>query len=616
MKKLPGAAAQKKPDPHSMKLLLTFARKYPLESAFTVVALLFAGIAEGFGISVLFPLLSTTAVHSSTGAAGAGQVGSTLEHLVREFFAFVGTTPTTGMLLIIFVACITLKSALVLLADRQVGYTVAHIATDLRLSLLRALFVSRWEYFLRQPIGRLTNAIATESTRSANAFTSASRLASTGIEAMICAVLALLVSWKTSLVALFIGFFIVYLLKRFIKKAKRAGKRQTDLLQSLIAQMTDSLQSIKPLKAMARENAADTVLTSKTEKLNRALRKQAISKAALGAFQEPLLVTFLALLLYAALEHMSMSLVTVVAMVYLIRRILKNVQKIQQDYQEMTTYDSAYWSIQEKIADAGKEIEPALGNRLPALNTSIRLNHVGFAYDQKMILKDISIELPAGESVTLTGPSGAGKTTVADLIIGLLRPQKGEVWIDDLPLAEVDIRSWRRMIGYVPQETLLLHDTVLINVTLGDKEIGEDRVKAALRSAGAWDFVSNLPHGIHTIVGERGSKVSGGQRQRIAIARALVHEPKLLILDEATSALDPESETAICETLRKLKRKLTILAISHQPALVKIADRAYRLEAGKAYLMPRSGRGEVPAPEIGSEKAGDGLLLTSSIGSR
>ncbi len=593
-----------------MSLLLTFARKYPLQSAFTVAALLFAGIAEGFGISVLFPLLSTMIGQPSTvyeigggAAAGVGHVGSTLELLVRDFFAILGITPTIATLLIIFVACITLKCALILIADRQVGYTVAHIATDLRLTLLRALFVSRWEYFLRQPIGRLTNAIASEAARSASAFSSGAKATSIAIEALICVALALLVSWETTLSALFIGSFIVYILRRFIHKARRAGQRQTSLLQSLIAQMTDSLQSIKTLKAMAREDSADTVLKAKTGKLNRALRKQIISKAALAAFQEPLLMTFVALLLYVAIVHLNMSLVTVVAMVYLIRKILKNIQKIQQEYQNMAAFDSAYWSLQNKIVDAEKEREQAPGSRLPTLDRGVLAKQVSFAYDRRMILKEVSLELPAGKFVALVGPSGAGKTTVADLIIGLLRPQAGEVWIDDLPLAEVDMRSWRRMIGYVPQETLLLHDSVLVNITLGDEEIGEEDIEAALRSAGAWDFVSNLPRGIHTVVGERGSKISGGQRQRIAIARALVHKPKLLILDEATSALDPDSEAAICDTLRQLKRKLTILAISHQPALMKIADRAYRLEAGNAALVTDCVGWAVAPPETGGRLA-------------
>jgi len=168
----------------------------------------------------------------------------------------------------------------------------------------------------------------------------------------------------------------------------------------------------------------------------------------------------------------------------------------------------------------------------------------------------------------------------------------------DLPLEQVEIKSWRGMIGYVPQETLLLHDTVLINVTLGDPELSEEDAEYALRAAGAWEFVTAMPQGMYSTVGERGDMLSGGQRQRIAIARAIVHKPKLLILDEPTSALDRDSEAAICETLQQLSGEYTILAISHQTALMEAADRAYRMQNGNAVFVEDVSTASAPSDDI------------------
>ena len=207
-------------------------------------------------------------------------------------------------------------------------------------------------------------------------------------------------------------------------------------------------------------------------------------------------------------------------------------------------------------------------------------------------LPQVIASLRCGNSLVLRAPTGAGKTTIVDLITGLLRPHAGEVWIDGVALSELDLRRWREMLGYVPQETLLLHDTVEANVSLGDPKIEADRVEAALRDAGAWDFVSQMPEGVHSSVGERGALLSGGQRQRIAIARALLHRPKLLILDEATTALDPESEAAVWETVKGLREKTTVVAISHQPALAGVASRIYRVEGGTAKLV------DLPAREV------------------
>jgi ATP-binding cassette subfamily C protein len=251
--------------------------------------------------------------------------------------------------------------------------------------------------------------------------------------------------------------------------------------------------------------------------------------------------------------------------------------------------------------------EETLGHREPVFKKGIRFDNVSFGYNEKLVLNELNFQLPKGKFIAIVGPSGAGKTTVVDLVIGLLRPNSGEIWIDELPQSQIDIYSWRRMIGYVPQETLLLHDTVLVNVTLGDETIHKEDVEDALRAAGAWDFVCRLPQGLQTVVGERGGKISGGQRQRIAIARALVKKPELLILDEATTALDPSTEAAICDTMIMLAGDVTILSISHQSAMLEAAETAYRLEGGTAVPL-KSKEGEKVTQSISGASAADGDL--------
>ena len=567
-----------------MRLMLSFFRAYPWHSVLMLLALLFAGVAEGIGLSALLPLISIAIKNDSRDAADTNaEPPGEYEQAVLDVMHQLGISPTIGVLLIIIVAGVTIKSLLLLVARKQVGYTAAQVATDLRLEMLNAMLRSKWEYFIHQPIGSLTNRLATEAQRSSNSFVYGATMITYLVQAIIYGGVAIAVSWKATLTTLAIGSVIIGISHFLVRMTRRAGKKQTKLFTSLLAQLTDTLQSVKPLKAMSKEHLADKVLAMETSRLNKSFRKQVFSSAALNAAQEEMFAIVVAGGMFIALVKLDMPFPTVTVLAVVLGKMLSQLGKVQKQYQKMVAGESAFWSIKTGIEEA-RQAEEYLGEGvIPKLEKCIRLDHVTFGYDPgRQVLCDISLEIPQGRLTTLTGPSGSGKTTVIDLVIGLLKPQSGQVLVDDTPLDRLDMRAWRRMIGYVPQETLLLHASVAHNVTLGDPELSEEDATRALKEAGAWDFITRLPDGIHSTVGERGTKLSGGQRQRIMIARALVHKPRLLILDEATSALDPENEAAIGRTMEALRGKLTILAISHQTALVEAADCVYRMEDGSA----------------------------------
>ena len=225
------------------------------------------------------------------------------------------------------------------------------------------------------------------------------------------------------------------------------------------------------------------------------------------------------------------------------------------------------------------------GDTIPHLTRGIMLRDVVFAHDTHRVLDGVSVDIPAGKFTVLVGPSGAGKTTIIDLLARLVSPQSGSIYVDDVPLGDLDATTWRRMIGYVPQETVLFNESIALNVSLGDPAIGRADIEDALRRCGAWPFIAHLPQGMDSNVGELGAKLSGGERQRIAIARALVRHPLLLILDEPTSMLDSASEEAIWQMVAGLRCQVTIIAVSHQQTPLSLADQTYRLEYGYAVLL-------------------------------
>jgi ATP-binding cassette subfamily C protein len=543
-----------------------FLTAYPRRTAATVFLLILAGLAEGVGVITLLPMLEQA-------VDGSAAQGSRLARLVVWVTESLGIAPTLGGLLLVIVLAITAKGLLRWFAMQQVGYTIARVATELRLRLLRAVVRARWQYFVDQAGGTYANAISYEARRAAWAYKRACSGFADAIQAVVYLAIAFAISWPVALLAPLVGAILLYVLRGFVAASREAGLRQTEAMEALVGRLTELLPNIKPVKAMSREKDLVGLIEEEVWAYNEAERHSVHAYEAVDALREPIITIALALGLYGALSLGNLPFSVVITLAFVFYRLMIAVGHLQQKYQLMAHGESAFWSLVRKIdqAERAEEARQTTGTT-PQLSEHIQLHDVTLAYEETVILRDVSICIPAGRFVALSGPSGAGKTTLIDAVTGLLRPVSGFLEIDGTSLQDADLDAWRQQIGYVPQELLLLHDTVYRNVTLGDPSIRRDQVIQALKAAGAWSFVAHHPEGLDRIIGEQGGRLSGGQGQRLMIARALVHEPRLLILDEATTGVDPETERQLYDTLHGLLGSLTIIAISHQAALDGYAD--------------------------------------------
>jgi ATP-binding cassette subfamily C protein len=550
----------------------------PLRATMVLVGLVFAGFAEMISYGTLLPALAIAVGNDSVGEPSWLQ-----ETITAVLTSFGISTGSLGALLLIVLAAITLKNLLMMGSSNFVGYEVAKVATGLRLKLIDTLLRVRWSYFAHQPVGRFANAVSSEAPRAADAYSAVASLIANFVHGVIYVILALLVSWQVGVIALAVAAVISYALRPVVRMSRKAGRRRKQHTHELVTRLTDTLIGIKPLKAMARHVRFGKLFAADAWAVNKALRQQVWGNQAVRSGQEVMLWTIGGGLFYLAAAFWRLPLQELIVMGALLFRTVMMFNRSQQWYQIASLSESAFWGLRETIEEAEREREISTGQGAPSFHDACSLDDVTFGYGDKTVLRNVSLTIKAGEITTLTGTSGAGKTTIADLLLGLHRPDSGEIRIDDMSLGSADLMRWREMVGYVPQEVILFHDSVLANVTLGDPQLGREDAKAALVAAGAWDFVTQLPRGLDSIVGERGMLLSGGQRQRIAVARALINRPSLLILDEATSALDPSTEAAICRNLRGLvaKTRLTILAITHQSAWGETAHRVYHLERGQ-----------------------------------
>lgn len=559
-------------------LLVHFFELYPSRTLAIVGLLTLAGLGEGISVLALLPFIEIVLSADPTHMSVLG--GWLVQALTK-----IGVAPSIGSLLALIVVGIAAKAAITLVAMKEVGFAVGRMMTDLRQRLIAALMAARWSYFVGRPLGVFANAIGAETIRAGTTYQQAARLASTFIQAVVYGVATVVISWQVALLAIVSGLIGAVAFRTIVAAAHLAGNRQTDLMRSLSVRTTDTLQGIKPIKAMATERAALPLLNQEIHELDQEQRKQVWSAELLRVAQEPILVVFLAIGIFVAVELGGQSLPTLMVLAALFYRLFNRFQVMQETYQQIGMGASAYWSIQNTCQEAEQEAEQS--SKQAAARSGVPLiefSSVSFRYADLPVLQDLSLRIEPGEFITIAGASGGGKTTLLDLVAGLLTPVSGSILVDGNDLRDMDLQAWRAHLGYVPQEPLLLHDTIYRNVCLGDETISREHAQQALAAAGVWDVIAGLPEGMDTMVGERGSRFSGGQRQRISLARALARHPAVLLLDEITAALDKDTERDVCLTLKALTGKMTLVAASHQPALMEAADRVLHLENGRLVL--------------------------------
>jgi ATP-binding cassette subfamily C protein len=543
-------------------------------SLLVLLCLLGSGAAEGVGIAGLIPLV----IAAGSNGGKHSEVADSVLNLTQA----VGLPTDPLYLLMISMAGLVLKAILSLLAWYQVGQAIAEVGTRMRMNLIGALLDARWGFFVREPMGRFANALGVEALRASEAYSAVAQLIAHAIQALIYLVIAALFSWKLALLAAVVGAVMMVSLKRFIVATSRQSRKQTKQTKRMIIRLADVLIGLKPMKAMGRQARFMALFAKDVHAIDAAMRRQFFAKQANRVLQEPIVFLCIGVGIYAALTTSAMPLTELLVMAVLLMKTVSVIGRVQEDLQAVYIAESGFSSIHGAIEDAQNAREETAPGRMPTLNRGIELSQVSMAFGRKRVIENASFAVPAGAITAIVGASGAGKTTLVDIILGLYQPASGRVLIDGVPLPELDLMRWRAMVGYVPQELVLFHDTVAANVSLGEPGFTAADVEHALRQAGAWEFVAGLSDGMNHVVGERGAALSGGQRQRIALARALIHRPQLLILDEATSALDPLTAAGIIRNVAELAVRdgITVLSISHQPAWMSVADRVVRVQDG------------------------------------
>lgn len=534
-----------------------------------------SGIMEGMGVGSIIPLFSLVDENATAGA-------DTFSQVVREAFAFLDVPFTIKFLLFAISMMFLLKTVFFLASSYISAVVINNYRVDVRRRLFSATLGANWQYLAKQKIGYLEQNLTTGVDNSAGMVQHMSSLLMNVFVLLIYVLLAMNVSVTVTLLSLGVAFISFVVLKPFFYRTRAISKDVDRWYRSLAHHIGQTIVGIKSIKA----GAAEQQVFARADELFDNFRKLNLRLVLTGIFinsiSQPLSALFILLLFAFFYKTHSFGYASFIVIVYAIYRIFHCVGGIQATINKINSVMPYLSNLQNYESDAKNHRESASGKEIFIFNYGIEAKDVFFSHEKdKEILSGINFTVPKGSTMGLIGPSGAGKTTVADLLLRLHRPTAGKILVDGKDISVINIKEWRQHIGYVPQDPFLLNDTIANNIKFYEPAITDAAAREAASLADILGFIETQPKGFDTIAGDRGILLSGGQRQRIVLAKILARKPDILILDEATNALDAESEQAIKQTINNLRGKLTIVIIAHRPSTIIDVDRLLVLNEGK-----------------------------------
>jgi ATP-binding cassette subfamily B protein len=490
----------------------------------------------------------------------------------------------------------------------QYGENILTIAASLKVTLhLRQSVYAHLQslgldYFEQAQTGDLTYRLTEDIDRVGEIVNKLSQqFISCALQLIAIPIFMLSLNWQLTLASFILAPLMGWLVGQFGQRLLILSRRSQSQVSNLAALLTEVLGSIRVVQAFAAQPYEIKRFTDEAEQNRqakfRAERLRAIQYPVVG-FLEAVSIMFLFLVGGWQISQGNLTSAQFVSYLAAVALLLHPIELVTNQYNEFKQAEASVERVFDLMAVQPTVQEKPKAISLPPITGKIEYRHIYFAYQaDRPILQDFSLQVHSGEVIALVGPSGAGKTTIANLLPRFYDPQAGEIFIDGVDLRDVTLTSLRRQIGIVPQETALFSGTIAQNIAYGQLELDFPAIEAAAKIANAHNFISQLSQGYYTWVGERGSTLSGGQRQRIAIARAVLLDPRILILDEATSALDSESEALVQEALERAMENRTTLIIAHRLSTVYRANRILFLENGQvvesgthAELLAKGGR--------------------------
>jgi ATP-binding cassette subfamily C protein len=547
----------------------------------TLLLTMLMGLSEGLALLLLIPMLVASGIHLESGAARNFSEG------IDRVFALFHTQPSLLAALVVFAVFVLVHECIARLKNIFQEQLKQALILRVRSRVFKKLLGVKWEYYVVQKPSLLVQALTEEVHKIGELLSILINIAVHASMMVVYLTIALMVSPSMTLVTACAGLLLAGFLRSRLVSVNRAGQLVTDAAGELQKVTSEHLAAFKTTRVYQQEQetykhfeqAARNVQDSALEAIN-------FTVVARFVFQFSSAVIFCGVL-YTAIEILHLPVADILFLVVLFSRIMPRFawcySSILDFFRVLPSYNRIFQLEQEFV----EKIEPQEDHQRGACiaEKEIVFDHVSYRYPESSrenVLSDLSVTFRVGETTAIVGQSGGGKSTLIDLLMGLLIPTEGAVRIDGRALSSTLMYCWRKELGYVGQEHFLFNDTVRANLSWASPSASEDELWRALGQAQADEFVKSFPDQLDQVVGHQGSLVSAGQAQRLAIARALLCKPRCLILDEATNALDIDNERRVLNAIRSENDDMTVILVSHRLSSITGADAIYLLENGGA----------------------------------
>ncbi|WP_395831091.1 ABC transporter ATP-binding protein [Elstera sp.] len=519
-----------------------------------------AALVQGGGLLLLHPILQIL-----------GLAGSAPPRF--PVLGALGQAVGLGGALAFYVALITASGALIYAQTMAALHLVIAYGDTLRNRLYHAIMAVEWDLATNLRPATLAQSLTREVSQCGWAVQQAVQLFATVLQVPVLLAVAMVLSPLFTAIACGLAVLVAVALLPLNRRNYALAARFAGANRALHAEVADELAGLRILKVLRAETVRSAAFFQQVTALRSRQIDQARASGLAGRAQTSLAAAVVAAAVWFGLETLALSLADVLTLVLIFARILMLVQRLQDQGRQIIRVLPIFETIRRQIETYRAATEPE-ATEAPVFHQEIRLENLGYRYTPTgpWAVRGIDAIIPVGSITAVIGPSGAGKSTLADLLMGLTEAREGRIKIDGVPLTGGTRVAWRRRVAYVPQDPFLFHDSLRANLLLAKPDAREEDLWRALDRAAA-GFVRQLPEGLETRMGERGTRLSGGERQRIALARALLQEPDLLVMDEATSALDDDTEQQILHALARARGQVTMLVIAHRSASIALADR-------------------------------------------